>query len=88
MVPLRRAIVHIVPCFISLLFVSGSWASKRKTYSMDINASGVHTITFDVQEGEFVLRGDPSATTVSMRVSIESLLDLSAWRRRNSKTPD
>jgi len=40
---------------------------------MDIPAAGVQTITFDVQEGEFVLRGDPNATSVTMRVSIDRL---------------
>jgi DUF4097 and DUF4098 domain-containing protein YvlB len=38
---------------------------------MDIPASGLQSITFDVQEGEFVLRGDPAVQTVSMRVSID-----------------
>lgn len=48
-----------------------TWAADRKTYPMDVPASGVRTIHFDVQEGEFVLRGDPSATSVSMQVSID-----------------
>jgi len=38
---------------------------------MDIPAAGVRTISFDVQEGEFVLGGDPNATSVSLRVSID-----------------
>jgi len=40
---------------------------------MQMPAAGVRTIGFDVQEGEFVLRGDPHATSVSMRVSIDRL---------------
>ena len=50
-----------------------SRAADRKTYPMDVSAAGVHSITFDVQEGEFVLRGDPAARSVSMRVSIDRL---------------
>jgi DUF4097 and DUF4098 domain-containing protein YvlB len=46
-------------------------AADRKTYPMDIPAAGVKTITFDVQEGEFVVHGSPDAKTVSMRVSID-----------------
>ncbi len=61
------------PFLIILTFVHLSWASDRKTYPMDIAAAGVRTISFDVQEGEFVLRGDPNATSVNMRVSIDRL---------------
>jgi len=46
-------------------------AADRKTYPMDIPATGVKTITFDVQEGEFVLHGSPDAKTVGMHVSID-----------------
>jgi len=48
-----------------------SWASDRKTYSVDIPAIGVRAINFDVQEGEFVLRGDPTAKSVNIRVSVD-----------------
>lgn len=61
----------MVSWVILLLLVHVSWASDRKTYPMDIPAANVRTINFDVQEGEFVLRGDPNATSVSMRVSID-----------------
>jgi hypothetical protein len=57
--------------FLILMFVHLSWASDRKTYPMDIPAGAVRAINFDVQEGEFVVRGDPTATSVSMRVSID-----------------
>jgi hypothetical protein len=60
-----------MPFLIVLLFIHLSWASDRKTYPMDIPAAGVRTISFDVQEGEFVLRGDPTATSISIRVSID-----------------
>jgi hypothetical protein len=46
-------------------------AADRKTCPMEIPAAGVKTITFDVQEGEFVLRGSPDAQSVSMHVSID-----------------
>ena len=56
---------------ILITFLSQAWAADRKTYPMEVAANGVHRITFDVQEGEFVLRGDPSATSASLRVSID-----------------
>src|SRR5262252_8519669 len=74
MVPPRSS--FLLPPFLLLtflFFVQVSWASERKTYPMDIPAAGVRTISFDVQEGEFVLRGDPNANSVSMRVSIDRL---------------
>jgi hypothetical protein len=55
-----------------LLIVSiFSFAADRKTYPMDIPAAGVKTITFDVQEGEFVLHGSPDVKTIGMHVSID-----------------
>lgn len=48
-----------------------AFAADRKTYPMEIPAASVKTITFDVQEGEFVLRGSPDAKTISMHVSID-----------------
>src|SRR5262249_28482951 len=62
-----------VAALIFLLFAHVSWASDRKTYPLDIPAAGVRIISFDVQEGEFMLRGDPNATSVGMRVSIDRL---------------
>lgn len=47
-----------------------SWAA-RKMYPMNVPAPGVKTIAFDVQEGDFVLRGDPSINEVQMRVSAD-----------------
>ena len=49
------------------------WCADRKTYPLELPASGVRTVSFDVQEGEFVLRGDPAAQSVSMRLSIDRL---------------
>jgi len=62
-----------VSILVILTFAPLSWASDRKTYPMNIPATAVRTISFDVQEGEFVLRGDPTATAVNMRVSIDRL---------------
>ena len=56
-----------------LMLIHLSWASDRKTYPMDIPAGAVRAINFDVQEGEFVVRGDPTATSVNMRLSIDRL---------------
>jgi Putative adhesin len=49
------------------------WSADRQTYPMDVPAAGVKTITFEVQEGEFVLHGDPTAQKVSMRLSIDRM---------------
>ncbi len=46
-------------------------AASRKTYPMNVPAAGARTITFKVQEGDFVLRGDPQAREVRMNVSID-----------------
>lgn len=58
--------------FLCLLLVSlPAAAAGRKAYPMNVPAPGVRAITFDVQEGDFVLRGDPSARDIRMRVSID-----------------
>ena len=46
-------------------------AGDRKGYAMNVPAAGVESVVFDVQEGDFVLRGDPTATEVRMNVSID-----------------
>lgn len=55
-------LVALAPC---------SVAASKRTYPMDVAAAGVRTIVFDVQEGDFVLRGDPAATNVRMQLSID-----------------
>jgi DUF4097 and DUF4098 domain-containing protein YvlB len=47
------------------------YAGDRKGYPMNVPAAGVESVVFDVQEGDFVLRGDPAATEVRMNVSID-----------------
>ncbi|MGH9508639.1 MAG: DUF4097 family beta strand repeat-containing protein [Terriglobales bacterium] len=46
-------------------------APRRKTYPMNVPAPGATSIVFDLEEGDFVLRGDPAATEVRMQVSID-----------------
>jgi hypothetical protein len=46
-------------------------AGTRKSYPMNLPAAGAESVVFDVQEGDFVLRGDPAATEVRMNVSID-----------------
>ncbi len=46
-------------------------APRRKSYPMNVAAGGVTSIVFEVEEGDFVLRGDPQATEVRMQVSID-----------------
>lgn len=59
---------------VPLLFVLAAlpaFASGRRMYPMNVAAPGVRSITFDVQEGDFVLRGDPNAHEIRMRVAID-----------------
>lgn len=71
---MRHRVIFVGPYFlIILVLVQLGWASDRKTYPVDIPAAGVRAINFDVQEGEFVLRGDPTATSVNIRVSVDRL---------------
>jgi DUF4097 and DUF4098 domain-containing protein YvlB len=56
---------------LALAFVLPTFARDRNSYSMNVPAPGVESVVFDVQEGDFVLRGDPTATEVRMNVSID-----------------
>ena len=56
---------------LALAFVLPAFAGARKSYPMNVPAAGVDTVVFDVQEGDFRLRGDPTATEVRMNVSID-----------------
>lgn len=65
--PLKAIVIAVLAAFLAL----PALAASRKTYPMNVPASGVRTITFKVQEGDFVLRGDPQAREVQMNVSID-----------------
>ncbi|MDP9263373.1 MAG: DUF4097 domain-containing protein [Acidobacteriota bacterium] len=56
---------------LALAFVLPATASDRKSYPMNVPAAGAESVVFDVQEGDFVLRGDPVATEIRMNVSID-----------------
>jgi hypothetical protein len=57
---------------LSLVFVLPVVAApKRKSYPMNVPAAAVRKIVFDVQEGNFSLRGDPDAKEIRMQVSID-----------------
>jgi DUF4097 and DUF4098 domain-containing protein YvlB len=69
-IPLRNLrFAFLAP--LALAFVLPAFASDRKGYAMSVPAAGVESVVFDVQEGDFVLRGDPTATEVRMNVSID-----------------
>jgi DUF4097 and DUF4098 domain-containing protein YvlB len=59
----------ILGCFLSV----SSMAAERKSYPMNVRADGVQRIVFDVQEGDFVLRGSPDAKEIRMMVSIDRM---------------
>ena len=54
-----------------LAVAPASFAASRRAYSMEVPAAGARSITFDVQEGDLIIRGDPDATVVRMQVSID-----------------
>ena len=54
-----------------LVLSPASFAARSHGYAMDVPAAGVRTIAFDVQEGDLIIRGDPTATSVRMHVSID-----------------
>jgi DUF4097 and DUF4098 domain-containing protein YvlB len=54
-----------------VLVATLSFAASRRGYTMDVPAANARSITFDVQEGDLIIRGDPAATSVHMRVSID-----------------
>ena len=54
-----------------LLVAVSAFAKDRPTYPMNVAAPGVKSITLDVQEGDLVVRGDPAATSIQMKVSID-----------------
>jgi len=56
---------------LALAFVLSAFAGDRKSYPMNVPAAGVEGVVFDVQEGDFFLRGDPAATEIRMNVSID-----------------
>lgn len=60
----------VVVLFI-LTFIEAGFAASRHGYTMEIPASGVRAIAFDVQEGDLVIRGDASAKSVQMHVAID-----------------
>lgn len=67
----NRRVSPFLTCAVLLLAALPAIASGRKTYPMTVPAEGARTITFNVQEGDFVLRGDPNAKEVRMQVSID-----------------
>lgn len=60
-----------VIALLMLVFATLSFAASRRGYTMDVPAGNARSITFDVQEGDLIIRGDPAATSVHMRVSID-----------------
>lgn len=65
-------VLRILSLVLILTFgVAALAAPRRKSYPMNVPAHGSTSIVFDVEEGDFVLRGDAAATEVRMLVSID-----------------
>lgn len=58
-------------CALLLCVSAAASARPRTTYPMELPVGPAHIINFNVQEGEFRLRGDPNATSIHMNVSID-----------------
>lgn len=56
---------------VMLALAPASFAASRHAYKMDVPAAGARSIAFDVQEGDLIIRGDPTATSVHMQVSVD-----------------
>jgi hypothetical protein len=66
------SLVRIAVLLLGVTMVPAALAApRRKSYPMNVPVAGVTSIVFDVEEGDFVLRGDPAATEVRMLVSID-----------------
>jgi hypothetical protein len=64
---IQRIALFFAGCLLSVPLA----ASPRKAYPMDVKARDVQEIIFNVQEGNFVLRGAPDAKEIHMMVSID-----------------
>lgn len=63
----------IVSFFILCILSAPLAAAGRKAYPMDVSVRDLQRIVFDVQEGNFVLRGAPDAKEIRMMVSIDRM---------------
>ena len=54
-----------------MLLATSGWAKSDHAYRMDVPVTAEQTVSFNVQEGEFILRGDPAAKEIRMEVSID-----------------
>jgi DUF4097 and DUF4098 domain-containing protein YvlB len=67
-------LTRTIPAVLAFCFIAVPLtASDRKGYPMDVNAGGVQKIVFDVQEGNFALRGSPQAKEIHMIISIDRM---------------
>jgi hypothetical protein len=64
---------RIAGVFMLCLLCVPLMAADRRSYPMDVSAAGVQKIIFDVQEGNFILRGAPDAKDIHMMVSIDRM---------------
>lgn len=69
--PVRNLRFALLACLALASVLPAAFAGTRKSYPMNVPAKGVESVVFDVQEGDFRLRGDPAATEVRMNVSID-----------------
>jgi hypothetical protein len=67
------AIKKVFGIFIFCIISIPLSAADRKGYPMDVSAEGVQKIVFDVQEGNFVLRGDRNTKEIHIMASIDRM---------------
>ena len=54
-----------------MFVVTAGWAKSNHSYPLDVPLTSERAVSFNVQEGELILRGDPHATSIHMEVSID-----------------
>lgn len=59
------------PVLLFCLAATATAFAERNRRPISVPATGVETIIFNVEEGDFEVRGDPAATEVRMNVSID-----------------
>jgi len=72
LIPMTSPVLRFLAFLLVLAAGTTAFAApRRKSYPMNVPARSATSIVFDLEEGDFVLRGDPAATEVRMQVSID-----------------
>ena len=76
-----------VLALLMLGFATLSFAAPRHAYTLVVPAANARSITFDVQEGDLIIRGDPAATSVHIYYILPALQPNPAANAHEVKFP-